>query len=131
MSQDQIAIFSVLLVFIISFVSNYFSTSYNVQYSEWFIDMAHQLCDTAEMKAARGTQDMDQIVAIQDYTTALTIVDTLHKVVPSNEEISKMCNFDIDKFTTMVNKKRNEVLAAIETSRKKNTFQARQKDFRR
>ena len=77
----NVAIGCVILVLLISVLSNNFTGTANVKYTDWFVKKINMLLDTAVLKAEEGDQNQDPICASQSYTTALTIMDTLEYLV--------------------------------------------------
>jgi len=109
----QIAVAAVVLVLVVSLVSNYFAKEYNVRYTKWFTDVVNRLVDTAEHSAARGMQDTDHLIALQDFTTALAIMDSLRKLFRSDEELRKITNMDVHHFVTAVEQRRTAVVTIL------------------
>jgi hypothetical protein len=112
MMHAKIAAAIVLLVLLVSLGTNYFAKTYKVHYSKWFTHTVNRLVDTAETSNNRGAQDQDPLMALQDYTTALTIIDTLVKIMPA-EELGHMCNLNVNAFLGIVDSRRQKTLAEL------------------
>lgn len=109
----KVAVVAVIAVLVVSLITNYFAKKYNVQYTKWFTDVVNRLVDTAEFSASRGLQDTDRIYALQDYTNALAIIDTLSKIVPDVNELSQMTNMNIQNFTKLAEEHRTAVVLSL------------------
>jgi len=111
----KVAVVTVLLVLGATLLSKYFAKNYNVQYTRWFINTMNRLVDTAETSANWGNQDSDPLMALQDYTTALTIMDTLCKIV-KHHELQSSCNINVDAFIKLVDGRRQAVVKLLQNS---------------
>ena len=108
----RVAVVAVLIILCLSLLTNYFARNYNVQYTSWFTNTANRLVDKAENAANWGSQDTNNIMALQDLTESLTIIDTLTMIVPV-DELTKICQVNVGEFQALVFDKRQKIIKEL------------------
>ena len=66
----------------------------------------------AESAANRGDQDLDLVMSLSDYTTAVTIMDTLRSIVPDSE-LQDIAQINVQNFMQLLAERRTTVVQEI------------------
>lgn len=114
--QLNVALGCVLLVLVVSLLSKQFAGEGSVKYTEWFTQKLNLLLDTAVVKADEGDQNQDPIRAIQSYTTALTIMDTLDYLLANSQDLSTLGQMNVKAFVEHVEDRRLRAVKMAATS---------------
>jgi|APFre7841882793_1041355.scaffolds.fasta_scaffold00745_1 hypothetical protein len=107
----KVGVCLVVLVIAMSAITVQFGNHSGIQYTAWFKDTVNSLVDMAESSANRGDQDIDPSHKLMDYTTALTILDTLRSIVPDTE-LQNIANVNVQNFIQLLSDRRQRALAS-------------------
>ena len=99
--QVNVAIGLVLSVFVLALLSRFLGSSGDVAYSPWFVERVNLLVDTAVQKTDEGLQNNNGIYAVQNFTVAISILETLQAFL-NEQELERLTGMDIRKFTLSV-----------------------------
>ena len=102
----------VIVVLVMSFVTIQFGNHSRVRYTSWFKNTVNSLVDMAESAANRGDQDLDLVMSLTDYTTAVTIMDTLRSIVPDHE-LQHIAQLNVTNFMQLLVERRQRILQSI------------------
>lgn len=102
----------VIVVLVMSFVTIQFGNHSRVRYTSWFKNTVNSLVDMAESAANRGDQDLDLVMSLTDYTTAITIMDTLRSIVPDSE-LQDIAQINVQNFMQLLAERRQTVVQEI------------------
>jgi|APFre7841882793_1041355.scaffolds.fasta_scaffold00032_21 hypothetical protein len=102
----------VIVVLVMSFVTIQFGNHSRVRYTSWFKNTVNSLVDMAESAANRGDQDLDLVMSLSDYTTAVTIMDTLRSIVPDSE-LQDIAQINVQNFMQLLAERRTTVVQEI------------------
>lgn len=102
----------VLVVIVMSFITIQFGNHSRVRYTSWFKTTVNSLVDMAESAANRGDQDKDLVMSLTDYTTAITIMDTLRSIVPDSE-LQDIAQINVQNFMQLLAERRQTTVQAI------------------
>lgn len=102
----------VIVVLVMSFVTIQFGNHSRVRYTSWFKNTVNSLVDMAESAANRGDQDLDLVMSLTDYTTAVTIMDTLRSIVPDSE-LQDIAQINVQNFMQLLAERRTTVVQEI------------------
>jgi hypothetical protein len=100
------------LVVLAAAISLQFGNSSGVHYTSWFKNIVNSLVDMSENAANRGDQDTDHVMALMDYTTAITILDTLRSIVPDHE-LQHIAQLNVTNFMQLLVERRQRILQTI------------------
>ena len=102
----------VIVVLVMSFVTIQFGNHSRVRYTSWFKNTVNSLVDMAESAANRGDQDLDLVMSLTDYTTAISIMDTLRSIVPDSE-LQDIAQINVQNFMQLLAERRQTVVQEI------------------
>ena len=102
----------VFVVLVMSIVTIQFGNHSRVRYTSWFKNTVNSLVDMAESAANRGDQDLDLVMSLSDYTTAVTIMDTLRSIVPDSE-LQDIAQINVQNFMQLLAERRTTVVQEI------------------
>jgi len=104
----KVAAMLVCLIAVVSLVTVYFGNNSRVQYTSWFKKTVNSLVDTALHSANRGDQNVDNVLSLMDFTTALTVMDTLRSIVP-DPELQAIVNLNVFETVQILSERQRQV----------------------